>query len=72
MSRSASLARQLQAESKYVLLISETALLEGDDESHRLLVARAEALQHEAANLLARATARRTLSLQQQQEGILS
>ena len=72
MSRSASLARQLQAESRYVFLISETALLEGDDESHRLLVARAEALQDEAANLLARATARRTLSLQQQQEGILS
>jgi len=72
MSRSASLARQLQAESKYVLLISETALLEGDDESHRLLVARAEALQDEAANILARSVARRTLSVQQQQEGILS
>jgi hypothetical protein len=72
MSRSASLARQLQAESRYVFLISETALLEGDDESHRLLVARAEALQDEAVNLLARATARRTLSLQLQQEGILS
>jgi hypothetical protein len=72
MSRSASLARQLQAESKYVLLISETAFLEGDDESHRLLVARAEALQDEATNLLARAVARRTLSLQLQQEGILS
>lgn len=72
MSRSYSLARQLQAEAKYVLLISETALLEGDVESHRLLVTRAEALQDEAFNLLARATARRTLSLQQQQEGILS
>ena len=72
MSRAASLARQLQAESKYVLLISETALLEGDDESHRLLVARAEALQDQAANILARAAARRTLQLQLQQEGILS
>ena len=62
MSRSYSLARQLQAESKYVFLISETAFLEGDVESHRLLVTRAEALQDEAANLLARAVARRTLS----------
>ena len=72
MSRSASLARQLQAQARYVQDLAAQAARDGDAESFLLLQAHGEDLLQESGNLLARATARRTLSLQQQHEGILS
>ena len=61
MNRSASLARQLRAEAAYVLDLARHAERDGDIEASDLLVARAETLEDEASNLLARAKAVRTL-----------
>lgn len=61
MNRAASLARQLRAEAGYILDLARHAERDGDVESSDLLVARAETLEDEAANLLARAKAVRTL-----------
>jgi hypothetical protein len=61
MSRAHSLARQLRAEAVYVLDLARHAERDGDTESSDLLVTRAETLEDEAANLLARAKAVRTL-----------
>lgn len=61
MSRTHSLARQLRAEAAYIMDLAHHAERDGDVESSDLLVARAEALEDEAANLLARAKAVRTL-----------
>jgi hypothetical protein len=61
MNRTVSLARQLRAEAAYVLDLARHAERDGDTESSDLLVARAETLEDEAANLLARAKAVRTL-----------
>jgi len=61
MSRAHSIARQLRAEAAYVLDLARHAERDGDTESSDLLVARAETLEDEAANLLARAKAVRTL-----------
>ena len=56
-----SLARQLRAEAAYVLDLARDAEQDGDAETSDLLVARAETLEDEALNLLARAKAVRTL-----------
>jgi len=56
-----SLARQLRAESVYLLDLARHAERDGDAESADLLVRRAETLEDEALNLLARAKAVRTL-----------
>ena len=61
MNRTVSLARQLRAEAAYVLDLARHAERDGDTESSDLLVARAETLEDEAANLLVRAKAVRTL-----------
>jgi hypothetical protein len=61
MNRAHSLARQLRAEAAYVLDLARHAEQDGDVESSNLLVARAETLEDEASNLLARAKAVRTL-----------
>jgi hypothetical protein len=61
MNRAHSLARQLRAEAAYVLDLARHAERDGDFESSNLLVARAETLEDEASNLLARAKAVRTL-----------
>ena len=61
MNRAQSLARQLRAESVYLLDLARHAERDGDTETSDLLVARAETLEDEAANLLARAKAVRTL-----------
>lgn len=61
MSRTVSLARQLRAEAAYVLDLARHAERDGDTESSDLLVTRAETLENEAAKLLARAKAVRTL-----------
>ena len=61
MNRAHSLARQLRAEAAYILDLARHAERDGDAESADLLVTRAETLEDEAANLLARAKAVRTL-----------
>jgi hypothetical protein len=59
--RSQSLVRQLRAEAGYILDLARHAERDGDSESSDLLIRRAEALEDEAANLVARAKAVRTL-----------
>jgi hypothetical protein len=61
MNRAHSLARQLRAEAAYVLDLARHAERDGDIESSNLLVARAETLEDEASNILARAKSVRTL-----------
>ena len=59
--RAHSLARQLQSEAAYIMDLARHAERDGDTETSDLLVTRAETLEDEAANLLARAKAVRTL-----------
>jgi len=61
MSRAHSLARQLRAESVYLLDLARDAEQDGDAETSDLLVARSGALELEAAKLLARAMCARTM-----------
>lgn len=61
MNRAHSLARQLRAESVYILDLARHAERDGDTETSDLLVTRAETLEDEAANLLVRAKSVRTL-----------